>query len=316
MTTPPVMRFVNVGTVYTPPIGRCREIANRQLVSEAAQRFGNNNHRACQHVNRANARRYGGALGCNGLYTQGANGRVSLCRYGGRNNMRCRNRIIQCGGDRMGQAINFDIELSAQSSYLPFNVNLNGFRNGCFAQVNLNCNTHVDLRATIKKSCSSRPSCRLCTESGFDPIQRISCFAQGCSCYGTTVSLEGDCTGTNLDTAKAAYDCTQMNQTLVFPAGAMATMTAYDLDTDANGHYTEQLTVQNFMQAITPLRGSITGNEYPTIPRTIFENRMQGMFTGSAVDLPNDIPTSPTQLTDDQASKGVQFYFQPENGFC
>ena len=106
-----------------------------------------------------------------------------------------------------GQAFNFDIELTNRSSYTPADATLNGYTNGCFAQVNLAGNHHVDLRATLLHSCSSGPSCRICTESGYSISQKIACFAAGCSCYGTTVTTEPACSGANAEAARASYNC-------------------------------------------------------------------------------------------------------------
>ena len=90
-------------------------------------------------------------------------------------------------------AIHFDIELSNRSAYEPDDPSVNGHTSGGFAQMNLACNKHVDIRATLVRSCATEPSCRICTDSGFSPEMRIACFAAGCSCYGKTVTNEASC---------------------------------------------------------------------------------------------------------------------------
>lgn len=213
-----------------------------------------------------------------------------------------------------GTSFNFDIEMSNRSQYVPSDPSINGYASGAFACVNLASNHHVDLRATLFMSCSTRPSCRICTESGYDVAQRIRCFAAGCSCYGEMVTTEAGCSTSSASAARASYTCPQMYQALVLPSAALASMTVYDLDTDASGTYLEQLTVPGYEYFRTPLRPS-SGN---IIQSTIFVNHALRMFTGTGVgQLPDtaDMPTSPQALSDDEASKGVQFFFRPQYGY-
>ena len=57
----------------------------------------------------------------------------------------------------------FDLEVTALSAYVPYNASLNGL-NGRFAQINLAANEEVELRATVKRSCSEADSCTLCED--------------------------------------------------------------------------------------------------------------------------------------------------------
>ena len=92
------------------------------------------------------------------------------------------------------------------------------------AQVNLACGHSVDLRATLKASCAEYPSCVACEDSSLTDAQRIVCYAAGCSCYGTSVTTEAECTGDTETAAKASYSCPQMATTIVLPAETMASM--------------------------------------------------------------------------------------------
>ena len=65
-----------------------------------------------------------------------------------------------------GGSFNIDMELTNRSSYTPYDPAVNGYANGAFARVNLASNEQVTLRGTLLRSCSTRPSCRICTESG------------------------------------------------------------------------------------------------------------------------------------------------------
>ena len=118
-------------------------------------------------------------------------------------------------------AIHFDIELSAESSYTPHNASLNGFKNGRFAQVNLQAGTSVTLRATLRQSCSSAPSCRVCAESSPSSQERIRCYASGCACYGETVYSEAACGVSEQATARAGYSCAAMSTPLVLPSESL-----------------------------------------------------------------------------------------------
>ena len=97
-------------------------------------------------------------------------------------------------------------------------------------------------------------------------------------------------------------------------------MTAYDLDTDANGYYLEQLTLTSFDHHVTPLREGVNQTVlYHSVPSTGGPGTHGGRFTGTAIEVAEPDTagglSSPTDLTDEQASKGVQFFFRPQNGY-
>ena len=105
---------------------------------------------------------------------------------------------------------------------------------------------------------------------------------------------------------------------LVLPSAALASMTVYDLDTDTNGHYTEQITVPAYEYFKTPLRAS-SGNE--VLSNVVVDQALR-QFTGSAAEsggrrrqLDAFGLTDPQLLTDEQASNGVQFFFRPRYGY-
>ena len=212
-------------------------------------------------------------------------------------------------------AIHFDIELSAETSYTANNASLNGFKNGRFAQVNLQAGTSVRLRATLRQSCASATSCRVCEESGYDTSGRIACYAAGCSCMGNTVYSYADCSAAKLAEARASYSCSGMATPLILPGSAMASMTVFDLDSDSSGNYVEQLTVPAYEYYQKPLRAA-SGN---SIVSSVVVNEQARMFTGTALngtaEDDDDLPTNPLSLSDDQASRGVQFFFRPQLGY-
>ena len=88
-----------------------------------------------------------------------------------------------------GDVLRFDLEVTNRSAYAPFNASLNVIT-GRFAQINLHANTRVDLRVTVKRSCSTADSCNVCAVLPTFS-DRVHCYSLGCSCVGVTV-YDGD----------------------------------------------------------------------------------------------------------------------------
>ena len=204
--------------------------------------------------------------------------------------------------------IYLDLVLTNQSSYTPYDASLNQL-NGQFAQVNLACNHAVELRTTIKVSCASGASCKLC--DALSGAAKTSCYSAGCACYGTSVTSEADCSGASKEAMRASYDCPALETVVVLPRGSMVSMTVYDFDTGPLGDYVESLTVPEFAYYKTPLRPA-TDN---IISSTLSVDLATGTFSATASGSSSDNPTEPTTLTDSQASKGVQFFFRSQNGY-
>ena len=174
-------------------------------------------------------------------------------------------------------AIHFDIDLNATSSYTPSDVSANGFVNGRFAQVNLACGESVDLRATLLASCATAPSCRACEVAGLSTPQKIACYAAGCSCVGTTVYYQNDCRASDVAAYAGSYCRAQSSTVLMLPAGSLATLSVFDLDTSSDGQYIEQITVHDYEYFKTPLRAS-SGADVTT---SVFVNPATRTFTGT-----------------------------------
>ena len=132
-------------------------------------------------------------------------------------------------------AIYFDIDLTTTTSYTPGDVLSNGFVNNKFAQVNLACGQSVGLRATLRRSCASAPSCRACEDPSMDTFTRISCYAAGCDCIGATVYTPDGCTTSAVTSNRASYSCAQMNDAIMLPSSALVSLTVYDLDASTDG---------------------------------------------------------------------------------
>ena len=95
-----------------------------------------------------------------------------------------------------GTKSHFDLEIGiapGSPSYTPTNINQNGFNsNQKFAQINLECGFSVDLRAYLRLSCASAPSCRACEDSALTPDSRIACYAAGCAFFDLLVLASSD----------------------------------------------------------------------------------------------------------------------------
>jgi len=195
------------------------------------------------------------------------------------------------------------------SEYTPQNASLNGLV-GSLARINLACNHHVHLRVQTVASCATLQSCKACLN--LSPAARSTCFSTGCSCYGESVYSEAACTGQNARTHQLNYACTQMKSPLSLPQGSLVTMSVLDFDTGERGEYIEQLTVPTYAYYKAPLR-PISDN---VIRSTVYVNEKTRTFT-STVPSNNErngvIDLS--RLLDSDASRGVQFFFEAEQGY-
>ena len=212
-----------------------------------------------------------------------------------------------------------DLVVENRSAYTPYDPASNGAVQSAsghqFAQINVACNTHVDLRVSMRVSCATAPSCAHCFKLGLGTsstryADEGACFLAGCSCYGTTVTSKGECLGVNRDILQATYTCDRYNERLVLPPQAQITMTVYDFDT-VDGNYREILTVPKFIDYKMPL--AVASGE--TVPANVGLDPNLMAFTGFAPAITNRIPNSPLDLTVEQASRGAQLFFEARNGF-
>ena len=88
-------------------------------------------------------------------------------------------------------------------------------------------------------------------------------------------------------------------------------MSVFDFDGDVNGEYVEQLRVDEYAYYVTPLRPS-SDNE---VTSTVLVNEAEGIFTSTAAGTPADNPSDPSMLSDVAASRAVQIFFRPRDGF-
>jgi len=193
-------------------------------------------------------------------------------------------------------AINFDLEVTNRSRYSPFNASLNTIINGNFAQINVACNTSVDLRLSVRQSCTNGSSCVFCDSLG--SAAKAQCYTSGCDCFGVQVTTEQQCSGAAAAAARASYGCTQMSNPITFPSDAMVSMTVYDFDTGSDGKLTEELTMPGYVYWKTPLHPASDN----FVSSTITVDRISRTFRSNAA--PSDgVPSHPKILSDDQASR-------------
>ena len=211
-----------------------------------------------------------------------------------------------------GTVTRFDLELTTTSTgYTPFDGALNGF-DGCLARLSLDCNSAVDLRVTMVRSCASYQSCNACEDVSRYPTpeSQIICYASGCSCYGKAVWSKPSCLGTKRQEAKDEYftKCeTDHSEVIVLPREALVSMTIFDFDTGADGQAGEQLTVPVFAQKVIGLRRSEN--------KLIHFNEATNTFTAIAPQSQDGPPTNLQEITSDQAARSVQLFFTPEVGY-
>ena len=207
-----------------------------------------------------------------------------------------------------GEAQYLDLLVSNHSSYTPHDASLNVL-NGQFANINLACNHEVTLRATTMMSCATASSCKLC--DAMTAASRGICYRSGCSCFGTTVYAETDCTGDDKDAYRRVYSCPALNNQLRLPGETMVTMTVFDFDTGPAGDYVEEFDAPGYAYYKTPLRPASDN----AITSSISVDPSTGSFRATEPGDVSDNPTDPRDLTDAQASKGLQLFFRAQRGY-
>ena len=215
-----------------------------------------------------------------------------------------------------GNQLNIDLVVTNLSPYTPFDPSLNGLATGGkLAQINVACNTHVNLRVTTTESCSTKQSCKICDGLATQPLID-DCYFQECSCYGVTVNQQTLCSGTNKESARLTYSCTNIHKALILPSEALVTITVFDFDRGPNGEYDEVLYFPFLDYERTPLRPTSDSLLTPQVlvqRNVVVDN--DGRFTATANGDTTDNPTDPFTLSNDQAAKGVQIFFKATQGY-
>ena len=212
--------------------------------------------------------------------------------------------------------IYLDLRLTNSSVYTPddpFATGLDQNGTGQFAQINVACGTSVSISLSVVRSCNSGYNCKACEDSSLTSVQRATCYAAGCYCFGQYVnSVASRCVGSFYESGRQSYQC-QYTQPLVLSSAGLIGITLYDLDKGSDGsggELIEQATLESFRYFRTPLRPSSGNSVSSTLAQTGTET-----FRATATGSTADNPTSPTVLSDLQASRGIQFFFQPADGY-
>ena len=207
------------------------------------------------------------------------------------------------GGDAL---IYFDLEVINMSTYTPHDPSLNGVdESGKFARINFAPDTETALRVFVRPSCCTMRACKACAEHKSEPA-RAQCYNEGCCSYGIQVHSAAAAA----TVGPSNYSCPQMAASLPLPSDELISMTVYDFDGGDRGEYLETLTFTEYIHFKTPLRAASDVK----VNSTIIVDVPAGTFTSSATGTHADNPTDPSWLTDNQASKGVQFFIAPMDG--
>ena len=168
-------------------------------------------------------------------------------------------RYVNVGASNMpdGSVLRFDLVLTNRSRYTPGDASANGI-DTCFAQVNIGCNTAVDLRVQVYPSCNTLDNCRACESLG-SPSDRDACYSAGCSCFGQTCNSVGCCSGAAKEEKRWGYSCPQRDTPIVLPSTAFVGLAVYDLDGGPSNEYVESFTSSGYAYYQTPLRGPCLG---------------------------------------------------------
>ena len=227
-------------------------------------------------------------------------------------------RYANVGSTTIGSSpdlYHFDLVVTARSPYSTASPSLNGI-SGQFAQINFACavggETSFDLRVQVFPSCVQGASCTACEDAASD-AERDACYAAGCSCFGSECPAGSErscCTGAARESKRLAYDCASADAAFVLPGNALVGMSIFDLDT-GDGSYVEEVVASGYQYFVAPLRAA-SGNA--ALSSRIAADRSTGTFTATATGSSVDNPTDPFALTDEQAAKGMQLFFKPEDG--
>ena len=118
------------------------------------------------------------------------------------------------------------------------------------------------------------------------------------------------------DSPRACVRVPEVAAAAASPRGwqAMVSMSVFDFDSGAHGEYVEQLKVGEY-EYWKPLRPS-SGNEVTsTLLVSERTDSTPGVFTSTAAGTPADNPSDPTAVSDVAASRAVQFFFRPQQGY-
>ena len=206
----------------------------------------------------------------------------------------------------------FDLEVSNVTSYENGVGATPSGLEGSFARISVAPNTQTTFRISTRPSCATQDSCQYC-ELGSSASVIAACYARGCGCFGASCTDAACCQGAERESKRLAYTCPAMNNPLLLPPSSLVALTVYDLESGGASatEYVKRVIVDDYRYYKTPLRPASDNDVLSTLD--ISANATTFSSTTSGSDANN--PSSPTNLTDDQASKGVQFFFNPQQGF-
>jgi len=207
-----------------------------------------------------------------------------------------------------GTTFYFDLFVTNQTAYAPGVGKASGL-DGPFAAFYTAPNVATKYRITTRPSCAQQDSCAYCEEHGHSPLAD-ACYASGCACFAATCYNASCCSGAAKEEKREAYACEQMDTPLVLPGSSLIAFTVYDFEAPTSD-YVKSVTIDDYRYYKTPLR-SQTGDGVLT---TISVSADQTVFQSTTVGTSSNNPTSTTELTDEQASKGAAFFFSPEKGY-
>eukprot|EP00966_Prymnesium_polylepis_P310730 7179131-Prymnesium_polylepis.2 len=151
-------------------------------------------------------------------------------------------------------------------------------------------------------------NCKTCAGIADDTL-REECY-NGCCCFGHVCQGESCCTGTDRDSYRDAYSCTGMFDDLPLPGQSLVGLSVYDLDAGLDGSYIESFRLLEWRYK-APLRPA-SGNE-PN--QALSYNSETDTYSSYLRGTMQNNPTDPRNLTDVQASIGIQYFITPSDGW-
>ena len=191
-------------------------------------------------------------------------------------------------------------------------------RNGIFsktARINVACNSNVKLRVQVYLSCASLPNCKSC-DSLPSVQERTSCYAAGCACFAARCTDAQCCQGAQKEQYRQSYACPLYEDPIILPRGAMVAVGIFGLDGGLHNEYVKSVSASRYAYSVTPLK-TASGTKVPstlTISRGT-SSAGGGATFSSTVGSAGSSMVDPAAITDEQAARAVQLFYQPEFGY-
>ena len=107
---------------------------------------------------------------------------------------------------KLSRGMDFDLVLTNTTAYSTDRPARNGLDRKV-ARVNFACDSQSGLRVRVYPSCNTGPNCKRGDDQLKSASDQISCYAAGCSCFGSTCNTPECCSGAAKEQKRINYSC-------------------------------------------------------------------------------------------------------------